>query len=273
MKDLNGKVAVVTGAGSGIGRALAIQLASAGAKLALCDINLKGLNETKQLLKVQNDKGKINLYQLDVSQKEEIDVFTAQVISDFGTVDLVINNAGVSSSGRVHELTYDTLEWTININLWGVIYITKTFLPYLLQRPEATIVNISSVYGLMGIPGQAAYCASKFGVRGFTEALRQEYYNSNISVIVVFPGGVKTNIARNSKADYKISPEKFERGVRKMEAAFKTTPEEAARTIIKGIQTKAPRILIGKDAKKIDFLTRFNPDTYDKTIAKYQSST
>lgn len=270
MKNLSGKVAVITGAGSGIGRALAHQLAEAGAKLALCDINLKSLHETQRLLENQGCRGQINLYQLDVSQKEQTADLATQVVSDFETIDLVINNAGVSSSGRVHELTYDTLEWTININLWGVIYVTKAFLPYLIQRPEAAIVNISSVYGLMGIPGQAAYCASKFGVRGFTEALRQEYYKSNIMVTVVFPGGVKTNIARNSKTDYQVSPEEYEQGIQKIEAAFQTTPEEAARTIIKGIQTKAPRILIGKDAKKIDLLTRFKPDKYDKAIAKYQ---
>lgn len=270
MKNFSGKVAVITGAGSGIGRALAHQLAEAGAKLALCDINLKSLHETQRLLENQGCRGQINLYQLDVSQKEQTADLATQVVSDFETIDLVINNAGVSSSGRVHELTYDTLEWTININLWGVIYVTKAFLPYLIQRPEAAIVNISSVYGLMGIPGQAAYCASKFAVRGFTEALRQEYYNTNIVVTVVFPGGVKTNIARNSKTDYQVSPEEYEQSIQKIEAAFQTTPEEAARTIIKGIQTKAPRILIGKDAKKIDLLTRFKPDKYDKAIAKYQ---
>lgn len=272
MKNLNGKIAVVTGAGSGIGRSLAQQLAMAGAKLALCDIDIKNLRETQWLLNDQGYQGVCNLYQLDVSQKTQIAGFAQQVISDFETVDLVINNAGVSSSGRVHELTYDTLEWTININLWGVIYVTKAFLPYLLNRPEAAIVNVSSVYGLMGIPGQAAYCASKFGVRGFSEALRQEYHRSNITVSVVFPGGVKTNIARHSKTDYQISPEEYEQGIRKIEATFQTTPEEAARLIIKGIQSKAPRILIGKDARKIDFLARFKPDSYDKVVAKYLNS-
>lgn len=269
MKDLNGKIAVITGAGSGIGRALAQELARAGAKLALCDIDIKNLRETQWLLNDQGYQGVCNLYQLDVSQKAQIAGFAQQVISDFETVDLVINNAGVSSSGRVHELTYDTLEWTININLWGVIYVTKAFLPYLLHRPEAAIVNVSSVYGLLGIPGQAAYCASKFGVRGFSEALRQEYHQSNITVTVVFPGGVKTNIARNSKTDYQVSPEEYEKAIRKIEATFQTTPEEAAQLIIKGIQAKTPRVLIGKDARKIDFLARYKPDSYDKVVAKY----
>lgn len=269
MKQLNGKVAVVSGAGSGIGRALALGLAKENADLALGDLNLKGLRETQALLATAGYRRQLRIYSLDVSGREQVDEFARQVIADFGTADLLINNAGVSSSGGVRELTFETLEWTLNINLWGVIHMTKAFLPILAQRPEAGIVNISSVYGLMGIPGQAAYCASKFGVRGFTEALRQEYYQSNLAVTVVFPGGVKTNIARNSRTDYAIGEAEYEQGVRDMEASFRTTPEEAARIIIAGIKNKAPRVLIGKDARRIDFLARFQPNSYDKTIAKY----
>jgi short-subunit dehydrogenase len=268
MKNLAGKVAVITGAGSGIGRALAYQLSKERVVLALADNNQIGLEETK--LGLDNEKGTgQRIYTVDVSNREQVDEFARKAADDFGRIDLLVNNAGVSSSGRVPELSYQTFEWTININLWGVIYCTKAFLPYLTKRPEAGIVNISSVYGLLGIPGQAAYCASKFAVRGFSESLRQELYGTSIAVTVVFPGGVRTNIAKNSRSDYKIDPEAYEKGLRRFEESLKTSPDEASRLIVQGIKNKSPRVLIGKDARKMDFLARFSPDSYDKVIAKY----
>jgi short-subunit dehydrogenase len=269
MKDLNGRVTVITGAGSGIGRALAYWLSKEKALLALADIDVTGLQTTQRMIKAESRQSQSELYPLDISNREQVYEFAQKVIKDFGQVDIVINNAGVSSSGTVPELTYNTLEWTININLWGVIYGTKAFLPHLLKRPEASIVNVSSVYGLLGIPGQAAYCASKFAVRGFSEALRQELFNTNISVSIVFPGGVKTNIAKNSKTDYLLDQKTYENGLKQFEATLKTSPDEAAKKIIVGIKNKAPRILIGKDARQIDFLARFKPNSYDKVIAKY----
>ncbi len=269
MKDLRGKVAVITGAGSGIGRALAYQLYQEGVVLALADINLKGLEETENLLKRENRGTGVQIYWVDVSNREQVYDFAKNTVDSFGKIDILINNAGVSSSGEVPELTYSTLEWTININLWGVIYCTKAFLPYLTDATEASIVNVSSVYGLLGIPGQAAYCASKFAVRGFSESLRQELYDSHVTVTVVFPGGIKTNIARNSRSDYRMTPEIYEKGLQRFEESLKTTPEEAARMIVQGIRNKSPRVLIGKDARKIDFLARFKPNTYDKVIARY----
>jgi short-subunit dehydrogenase len=269
MKNLNGKIAVITGAGSGIGRALAYRLSMEQALLALADIDINGLQETQKIVTTQTKPDKLKIYAVDTSNRDQVYEFAQNVIHDFGKVDILINNAGVSSSGMVQELTYDTLEWTININLWGVIYGTKAFLPYLTKRSAASIVNISSVYGLLGIPGQAAYCASKFAVRGFSEALRQELFNTNISVSIVFPGGVKTNIAKNSRTDYHLDQKTYEEGLQKFETALKTSPDEAAKKIIWGIKNKAPRILIGKDARQIDFLARFKPDSYDKVIAKY----
>ena len=269
MRNLRGKVAVVTGAGSGIGRALAVGLSREGTDLALCDIDGTGLEETGSIILKENFRGHLEVYQVNVARREAVEEFAHEVIRDFGGVDIVINNAGVSSSGGVEELTYETLHWTIDINLWGVIHVTKAFLPCLRRSPEASIVNLSSVYGLLGVPGQAAYCASKFGVRGFTEALRQELYQSNITVTLVFPGGVKTRIARNSRTDYHLDPETYEAGLRRIEATFKTTAAEAAQVIIQGIQKKTPRILIGKDAGKIDLLARTRPGSYDRVIAKY----
>lgn len=267
MKNLQGKVAVITGAGSGIGRALAFALGKEKVVLALADIDGDGLNAVQREIGAATGKSP-RVYRVDVSKREQVTEFSQQVIKDFGKVDLVVNNAGVSSSGRVHELTYDTLEWTININLWGVIHGTKAFLPYLMERPEAGIVNISSVYGLLGIPGQAAYCASKFAVRGFTESLRQDLAHTPIFVTLVFPGGVKTNIAKNSRTDYAIDKETYRKGLNQFESMLQTTPEEAAMAIINGIKQKAPRVLIGKDARKIDWLARLNPNSYDRVIAK-----
>ncbi len=269
MKNLKDKVAVVTGAGSGIGRALAMELHREGARLALADIDRDGLDQTYQLLRSTEAQPVANLYELDVADRAGVSAFAEAVRNDFGAVDLLINNAGVSSSGLVRELTYETLEWTININLWGVIYVTKAFLPLLDARPEAGIVNISSVYGLLGIPGQAAYCASKFAVRGFTEALRQEYHGGRIAITVVFPGGIRTNIARNSRTDHPLDPETIEKGIRRMESSFKTSASAAARAIVDGIKTKATRVLIGKDARKIDYLARFNPGNYDRIVAGF----
>lgn len=268
MKDLQGKVVAITGAGSGIGRALALALSREKAVLALSDIDPDGLQATQRESGAGTGR-ESRIYPVDVAKRDQVTEFAQKVIRDFGKVDLVINNAGVSSSGRVHELTYDTLEWTININLWGVIHGTKAFLPHLMERPEAGIVNISSVYGLMGIPGQAAYCTSKFAVRGFTESLRQDLSNTNIFVTLVFPGGIKTNIAKNSRTDYPIDVETYQKELQQFETKLKTPPEEAARAIIHGIKHKSPRVLIGKDARQIDFLARFNPNSYDKVIAKH----
>lgn len=271
MKELQGKVVVVTGAGSGIGRALAFALSKEKAVLALADIDPDGLQATQREIGANTGR-ESRIYPVDVAKREQVSEFAQKVNQDFGKVDLVINNAGVSSSGRVHELTYDTLEWTININLWGVIHGTKAFLPHLMERPEAGIVNISSVYGLLGIAGQAAYCTSKFAVRGFTESLRQELSNTNIFVTLVFPGGIKTNIAKNSRTDYSVDEETYRKGLQQFETMLKTSPEEAAQAIINGIKHKSPRVLIGKDARQIDFLARFNPNSYDKVIAKHMQT-
>ena len=267
MKDLKGKTAVVTGAGSGIGRALAQQFARLGVNLALTDINQSGQDDTMGLVAAEPVKAKA--YVVDVSNRDDVHALADQVIREMGPVDILINNAGVSSSGPVLDLSYELLEWTININLWGAIHGTKAFLPHLLTRPEAAVVNVSSVFGLMGIPGQAAYCTSKFAVRGFTESLRQEMFGTPVAVTVVFPGGVRTPIARTSRTDYDVSPEVKEQAVQAFEAAAKTSPEQAALTIIEGIRKKKPRVLIGKDARGMDRLARYMPNGYDRVIRRH----
>lgn len=267
MKNLKGKTAVVTGAGSGIGRALAQQLAGLGVNLALTDINQSGLDDTMSL--ISKEPIQARAYTVDVSSRQAVQDLADQVIRDLGSVDILINNAGVSSSGPVMDLSYDLLEWTININLWGAIHGTKAFLPHLLTRPEAAVVNVSSVFGLMGIPGQAAYCTSKFAVRGFTESLRQEMFGTPVTVTVVFPGGVRTSIARNSRTDYDVGPELKELAIKSFEESAKTSPEQAATAIIDGIRQKRPRVLIGKDARRMDRLARYAPNSFDRVIRRH----
>jgi butyryl-CoA dehydrogenase len=255
---------VITGAGSGIGRELCRQLYKEGCFIAAASLHEKNLEETLAL--VNPDRERYFSFVLDVSKREQVENFAAKTMEYFGRVDIIINNAGVSLSGKVDELSYENLEWIMGINLWGVVYGTKVFLPCLLKQKEANIVNISSVFGLIGIPELSAYCMTKFGVRGFTEALRVELKNTPVNVTVVFPGGIKTNIAKNSRTDshsldYNKKAEAFEK-------TLITSPVIAAKIIIDGIKKNKPRILIGNDAKKIDFLARINPGTYDSIVLK-----
>ncbi|MEO1257517.1 MAG: SDR family NAD(P)-dependent oxidoreductase [Bacteroidota bacterium] len=258
MKNFQNKIAVVTGAASGIGQALAIQLAGQGAFSVMADTNEKGLEETLQIIKNAGGRGACHL--LDVSKKEMVHAFAEEVIKTHGQADIVINNAGVALSIlKIEELSYEEIEWLLGINLWGVIYGTKAFLPHLKKRPEASVVNISSVFGLSGIPGQGAYCISKFGVRGFTETLRAELLEEkNMHVMVVHPGGIKTNIARNARHRDIAAKEKEEFDNR-FETNARTTSEEAARQIINGIKKRKPRIRIGKDALFMDRIYRIAP--------------
>jgi len=196
MKNTNNKVMVITGAASGIGRALAIRAAAEKVRLALADRDAAGLSQTAEMCRAAQD---LKILQVDVARREEVESAARDIAADFGCVDIVVNNAGVSSSGLIQELTYETLQWTIDINFWGVVHGTKAFLPHLLARPEANLVNVSSVYGLIGVPAQAAYCASKFAAMGFTKSLRKEVDGKNIKVFSVYPGGMQTNLFDEKK--------------------------------------------------------------------------
>ena len=258
MKSFNSKVAVVTGAGSGIGRHLSIQLAEGGAKVVMVDINAEGLEETKQIIQ---DKGfDTTVHLVDVSKKEEVYALSEKVMAEFGQVDLVFNNAGVAL-GRlsVEQVSYEELDWIFGINLWGVIYGTKAFLPHLLKRPEAYVVNISSVFGIIGISHQAPYCTTKFAVRGFTESLKAELVGTNLKAMSVHPGGIKTNIARNARGGVSESGDR-EADLKQIEESFRTTPEDAAKTILNGVKRGKTRVKIGKDARFFDFLARLVPE-------------
>lgn len=265
MRDLGSKVAVITGAASGIGRALAIRLAAEGARLVLADKDRAGLEATAMACR---GASALETVELDVARRDCVFDAAAFVVRTFGGVDVVVNNAGVSSSGQITELTHETLQWTIDINLWGVIHGTMAFLPHLLHRGRANLVNVSSVYGLIGVPGQAAYCASKFAVRGFTEAVRQDLRGTGVAVTLVFPGGVRTRIVQNSRTDSSLPVEEQARLRARFEHSLGTSADEAAEAIVRGIRRDAPRVLIGRDARGIDLLARLKPGTYDATVAR-----
>jgi NAD(P)-dependent dehydrogenase (short-subunit alcohol dehydrogenase family) len=264
MKTLKNAVAVVTGAGSGIGRALAQDLAGRGALLALADKNPDTLEETRKLL----GSAQVKTYPLDVSDAGAVEAFARNVERDFGRASLLINNAGVALYGNFAELTLEEFEWLIRINFFGVVYGCKFFLPLLQREPEAHIVNISSVFGLIGPAGQSAYAASKFAVRGFTQALRQELRGTNIAVTCVHPGGIRTNIANNARPGAATRQEEW--GVRRelFNQSVQTTPEKAAQVILSGVLRNKGRVLIGGDAYYFDLLHRLMPVRCGDTITK-----
>lgn len=255
MRQLRGAVAVVTGAGSGIGRALAQELALAGAQLALADINGAALEQTLSLLGSTSARA----YQVDVANPSAVDQFALQVRQDFGRVSLLINNAGVALYGTFAEVSLADMEWLFRINFWGVVHGCKSFLPLLQQEQEAHIVNLSSVFGLFGPPGHAAYASSKFAVRGFTEVLRQELKATRIRVSCVHPAGIQTAIADNGKIGEGAVPQNAAMARECFKKLAPTSPTDAARTIVKGILRNQTRILIGVDAYRIDIMQRLAP--------------
>jgi butyryl-CoA dehydrogenase len=266
MKSFDGRVAAITGAGSGIGRALARDLASRGTHLALSDIDEVTLAETVTLC--EGAGVKVSSQRVDVADRDAVTAWADQVVADHGAVQLVFNNAGVALTCSIESMSYDDFEWLININFWGVVHGTKAFLPHLRAAGEGHIVNLSSVFGLISIPTQAAYNAAKFAVRGFTDALRIELDADGgaISCTTVHPGGIKTNIVRNSRMDPSLSTrDDAVAGFEKM--AF-TSPDKAARQILAAVERDKRRVLVGPDAKVIDLLSRLPAGLYQTALAK-----
>ncbi len=261
-------VVVITGAASGIGRALAIRLAQEPiAGIAISDVNAEALTETQKLINKPNLK--VTMHRVNAADESEMRDFAGEVVKNHGRVTHVVNNAGVALGGSVKEISLDDMRWLMNINFWGVVYGTKLFLPFLEKEKSAHIVNFSSLFGLIAPPGQAAYAASKFAVRGFTEVLRHELEGTNISVSVVHPGGVKTNIANNAKIGKGViltEQELQERKEKINRNLNRTTPEQAAEIIVGGIKTRNPRIIIGTDARLLSLLGRFFPRRYFSII-------
>jgi len=264
MSEIRGKVAIITGAASGIGRATAVALAREGAKVAAADVDRKGLAETARL--IEEIGGTVSTYLLDVSSREAVYDFAQEIEVQFGGADIVINNAGVAQVASITDLTYEDFEWVMNIDFWGMVYGTKAFLSQLTKKGQGHIVNVSSIFGLFAVPTQAAYNSAKFAIRGFTEALRHEMKGSGVQVSCVHPGGIKTNILRNARFLQSVQTTEREQAASGFDKLARTTPDEAARTIIKGIKKNKPRILIGMDARILDWIQRLVPASYGKLL-------
>ncbi len=264
MTAIRGSAAAITGAASGIGRALALELAARGCDLALADRDEAGLQTVAaEIAKAHSCK--VTIHRIDVGELSEIEAFAQAATANHPGLNILINNAGVAVLGQFNEIDQAQFEWLMNINFWGVVHGTRAFLPHLARQPEAHIVNLSSVFGIIAPPGQTAYSASKFAVRGFSESLRHELQiaASPVRLSVVHPGGIATNIARNSRTGAGISDNKVRSdAIERFESAAQTTPQAAARRIIRGIENNELRILIGLDARIIDVLQRLRPANY-----------
>ncbi|MGB7469359.1 MAG: SDR family NAD(P)-dependent oxidoreductase [Candidatus Acidiferrum sp.] len=262
-------VAVVTGAGSGIGRALAQQLSAGGSALAIADIDEKGLTETAA--SPTNKTAAVSTHVLDVSDEAGVRSFAEDMAARHGRVTLLINNAGVALIGTFEEISLDDLRWLMGVNFWGVVYGVRYFLPILKQQPRAHIVNLSSVFGIIAPVGQSAYSASKFAVRGFTESLRHELEGTSVFVSCVHPGGIHTPIAKRARLGAYAPKNKKEEAIARFDQLTPTSPEDAAARILKGVERREPRILVGRDARQIDIVQRLRPATYWKMMAKRAS--
>ncbi|KRA31255.1 MULTISPECIES: SDR family NAD(P)-dependent oxidoreductase [unclassified Nocardioides] len=266
MKNFKNKVVVITGAGSGIGRALALNFADKGARLALSDVNETGLVETASLAQKAGAPD-VHTAHLDVADREGFVAYAADVAAHFGQVNIVINNAGVALAGDVTDLSYKDMDWIVGINFWGVVHGTKEFLPHLIESGDGHVVNISSLFGLLAMPGQSAYNATKFAVRGFTEALREEMLiaGHKVGVTSVHPGGIKTAIARSAR----VSDKEDQAATAKLfdEKLARMTPDRAAEIIIKGITKNQARVLVGLDAHALHNFQKFTGSRYEDIIA------
>ena len=265
MSLTNESIAVVTGAASGIGRALAVRLAREGiAGIAIADVDGDGLNETARM--IGDAPRRVSTHVVNVADLCQMQRFVAEVTREHGRVTHLINNAGVSLFGTVEEVSIEDIQWLMSINFWGTVYGVKLFLPVLSEQPAAHIVNVSSVFGFIAPPGQAAYSASKFAVRGFTEALRHELEGTSVSVSCVHPGGVATNIARGGKIGAGASESTKVKTVNYHTKVAQTTPDEAARRIVRGIKRRSKRIIVGSHARMIDVVPRTAPVGYMSII-------
>jgi NADP-dependent 3-hydroxy acid dehydrogenase YdfG len=265
MEGFAGKVAAVTGAGSGIGQALAIELARSGASVAISDVDTEGLAATEEQLKAIGAPVKAD--RLDVTEREAFELYADAVKAHFGKVNQIYNNAGIAFTGDIEVSQFKDIEKVMDVDFWGVVNGTKVFLPHLIESGDGHVINISSIFGLFSVPGQGAYNAAKFAVRGFTEALRQEMIAAEhpVKVTTVHPGGIKTNIARNMTTiegfDKNDLAEAFDKKL------AKTTPEKAAKIILDGVRKNRARVLVGPDAKALDLIVRATGSGYQRLFS------
>jgi NAD(P)-dependent dehydrogenase (short-subunit alcohol dehydrogenase family) len=279
MEQFSGKVAAITGAGSGIGRGLALELAAEGCHLALSDVDDAGLAETVAMVaQAAGDQGsvragvKVSSARVDVVDREAVDAWAAATVDEFGQVNLIFNNAGVALSANVSVMTYESFRRLMDINFWGVVHGTMAFLPHLRASGDGHVVNISSVFGLLGIPTQSAYNSAKFAVRGFTDALRTELdiEQCGVSATTIHPGGIRTNIARNARFEFAEHEEAVdaEQAAVDFERITRTTPEKAARLILGAVRKNKRRALIGPDAHLFDAAARISPRASQWALGK-----
>jgi NAD(P)-dependent dehydrogenase (short-subunit alcohol dehydrogenase family) len=267
MRSLDGRVAVVTGAGSGIGRALALDLARHGSLLAISDVDEAGLGETVELVKAGGVR-EVRADRLDVADRAAFASYATSVAEQFGRVNLVVNNAGVAVAGNLEDLEYADMDWIIGINFWGVVHGTKEFLPHLIASGDGHLVNISSLFGLISMPGQSMYNAAKYAVRGMSEAVREEMLVAGhpVGVTVVHPGGIKTAIARNARVSAKEDKDRTARLFD--EKLARMTPERAAEIILKGVLNDKARVLVGIDAHAMHHLAKLTGSRYQDIVAR-----
>ncbi|MEE4022520.1 SDR family oxidoreductase [Gordonia sp. PKS22-38] len=266
MKDFRDKVVVITGAGSGMGRDLAVKLGQLGAKLAISDLNPEGLAVTEKL--VAETGAPVHAQLLNVAEREAVLEYADTVVAHYGTVNVIFNNAGIAHHGEIERTEFKDIERVMDVDYWGVVNGTKAFLPHIIASGDGHIVNTSSLFGLLSEPGQAAYNSAKFAVRGFTEALNQEMIVAKhpVKVTCVHPGGIKTAIARNATAsgdhDQKKTADFFDRHLARM------TSEDAADAIIAGVRKNRARVLVGADAKLLDLWVRIVASGYQGIVAR-----
>lgn len=263
---LRDRTAIVTGAAGGIGRAIAVSLARRGCHLALADVDEAGLAETARLVKGASLV--VSEHRLDVADRDAVAAFPAAVAAAHPRVDLLVNNAGVALGGTFEQVSEADIEWLFSINFWGVVRMTRVFLPTLRQSDDARIVNLSSVFGLVAPPGQAAYVASKFAVRGFSESLRHELAGSTVGVTVVHPGGVATSIAKSARLPKDVDPAEVARLRAISDKVLRLPPEIAGETIVRGVEARKPRVLVGADAALLSVIERVAPVSYWKLLGR-----
>ena len=264
MRDFHGRVAVVTGAASGIGRALAHTLAEEGCDLAIADIDRDRLAEVEA--EVRERGRKVSVHRIDVADRERMQAFPELVIAEHGRVDILVNNAGVAVASPLEEHSIEDFEWLVGINFWGVVYGCKFFLPHLKQSDDAYIVNLSSMFGIVGVPGLSSYCATKFAVHGFSESIRAELAGSPIKVMSVHPGGIRTDIVRAAR--YSASQASSQSRVVALFERRAMPPSRAAARIVDGMRSDASRVLITAEARLADVVKRLFPVLPSTMVAK-----
>ena len=266
--DPRGGVAIITGAAGGIGAALALQLAARGCHLALADLHADSLNDVGAQARALGVT--VSTHVLDVARPESADAMLADVMAHHGRATLLVNNAGVALGGNFEQISADDFDWLMGINFSAVVRLTRTFLPLLRQAPAAQIVNLSSVFGIIAPPGQTAYCAAKFAVRGFSESLRHELESnhSSVGVTLVHPGGVRTGIADHARLPATASAADRQAHQERARRALRMSPEEAAARILRGIEQREARVLVGRDAVASAWVQRLFPVSYWHWIAR-----